>query len=214
MKRDVEVGGIGLHVDTSSDSIDFLNISSQVEFTLLKFNVEVDMENTIFKLGMCFSNTKEFREAVRNYVMKNGRRVRFAQNGPNKLRTVYYDGCDWLIYASKVQREHILQVKTLNPVHICYRALHVPQISSKWLANKYCDRLVNNPTQPYASLKQTMESESILKLSKIVVYRVMAIIMSMIIGNGEEQHWMLRSYYQTFLDSNPRSTYEIKSEQY
>ncbi|XP_048134001.1 uncharacterized protein LOC115749150 [Rhodamnia argentea] len=190
----IEVGDISLNANTSSDNADFLNMDSQFEYTHPEFNADVDMENPTFKLGMCFSNAKEFREAIKNYAIKNGRRVRFAKNAPNK-------------------GEHTLQVKTFNPVHKCNRALHVPQVSSKWLANKYCDRLRNNPTWPGASMKKTMESENVLKLSRTMVYRARATAMSMVIGNEQEQFHMLRSYCQALLDSNPGSACVIKSEQ-
>ncbi|KAK3440773.1 hypothetical protein EUGRSUZ_B01037 [Eucalyptus grandis] len=189
-------------------------MNGENEYTHPKFNAEVDMENPVFKLGMCFSNAEEFRKAVRNHAIKNGRKVRFVKNTPNKLRAVCSNGCDWLIYDSKVQREHTLQVKTFNSIHTCNRALHVPQISTKWLANKYCDRLRNNPTWPGASMKKTMESENVLKLSRTMVYRARATAMSMITGNEEEQFWMLRSYCQALLDANPGSTCIIKTEQY
>ncbi|KAI3410640.1 uncharacterized protein J3R85_018644 [Psidium guajava] len=213
MQRDMEVGDISLYADMSSDNVDFLNMDSQFEYTHPEFNVDVDMENPTFKLGMCFSNAKEFSEAIKNYAIKNRRQVRFVKNAPNKVRVVCSDGCDWLIYASKMQGEHTLQVKTLNSVHKCNRALYVPQVSSKWLANKYCDRLRNNPTWPSASMKKTMESENVLKLSRTMVYRARAMAMSMVIGNEQEQFRMLRSYCQSLLDSNPGSTCVIKSEQ-
>ncbi|XP_048131469.1 uncharacterized protein LOC115733779 [Rhodamnia argentea] len=213
MRRDTEVGDVGLYVDTLSDNVDLLNVDSQVEYTHPEFDAEVDMENPTFKLGMCFSNAKEFRGAVRNYAIKNEKQVRFTKNAPNKLRAVCFDGCGWLIYASKVQREQTLQVKTFNPVHTCNRALHVPQVSSKWSANKYCDRLRNNPTWPSASMKKTMESENVLKLSRTMVYRAGVTTMSMVTGNEKEQFGILRSYCQALLDSNAGSTCVIKSEQ-
>ncbi|KAL3744004.1 hypothetical protein ACJRO7_013281 [Eucalyptus globulus] len=213
MERDMEIGDISLYVDVLADNADFLNKNSENEYTHPEFNAEVDMENPTFKLGMCFSNAKEFREAVRNHAIKNGRNVRFVKNTPNKLRAMCSEGCGWLIYASKVQREHTLQVKTFNSVHTCNRTLQVPQISTKWLANKYCDRLRNNPTWPGASMKKTMEFENVLKLSRTMVYRARAISMSMITGNEEEQFWMLRSYCQALLDANPGSTCIIKIEQ-
>ncbi|KAL3753889.1 hypothetical protein ACJRO7_001174 [Eucalyptus globulus] len=203
---DMDVGDNSLYVDALVDNVDFLNISSQNEYTYPEFNAEIDMENPIFKLGMCFSNAKEFREAIRNYAIKNGRQVRFTKSAQNKLRVVCSEGCDWLIYASKVQGKHTLQVKTFNPVHTCNRVLCLPQVSTKWLANKYCDRLRNNPTWPGTSMKKIMESENVLKLSRSMVYRARALAMTMITGNGEEQFEMLRSYCQALLDDNSGST--------
>jgi len=211
--RDMDVGDNSLYVDALVDNVDFLNISSQNEYTYPELNAEIDMENPVFKLGMCFSNAKEFREAIRNYAIKNGRQVRFTKSAQNKLRVVCSEGCDWLIYASKVQGKHTLQVKTFNPVHTCNRVLCVPQVSTKWLANKYCDRLRNNPTWPSASMKKTMKSENVLKLSRSMVYRARALAMTMITGNEEEQFGMLRSYCQALLDANSGSTCVIKTEQ-
>ena len=121
--------------------------------------------------------------------------MRFTKNTRNMLRSACFEGCDWLIYASKVQREHTLQVKTFNPINTCNRVLHVPQVSTKWLANKYCDKLRNNPTWPGASMKKIMESKNVLKLSRSMVYRARASAMTMITGNEEEQFGILRSYY-------------------
>lgn len=56
-----------------------------MSITHLEFNAKVDMKNHVFKLGMCFSNAEEFREAVTNHV-KNGRNVRFVKNTPHNLR--------------------------------------------------------------------------------------------------------------------------------
>jgi len=70
MERGME--DISLHEDILFDNVDILNITSQVEYTHIKFIAEVDM-NLIIILGMCFSNAKEFREIVRNYAIKNGR---------------------------------------------------------------------------------------------------------------------------------------------
>lgn len=52
--------------------------------------------------GVHFSNAKKFKESVRNYIIKNGRKERFIDNEPNKLRVVCPKDCDWLIYTSKV----------------------------------------------------------------------------------------------------------------
>lgn len=51
------------------------------------------------------------------------------------------------------------------------------------------------------------------KLSRIMVYRVRARVMSMIIRE-EEQFRMLRSYYKTLLDTNSRAACVINTTQY
>jgi len=94
MQSDTRIRDISLHVKTLANNVDFLNIDSQFEYTNSEFNVEVDIENPIFKLGMCFSNTKELKEVVRNYAIKNGRQMRFIENTPNRLRAMCSNVCD------------------------------------------------------------------------------------------------------------------------
>lgn len=54
MKKDMEVGNISQYVDVLGDNVDFLNMNKENEYTHLKFNIEVDMENHVFSWGMCF----------------------------------------------------------------------------------------------------------------------------------------------------------------
>lgn len=72
---------------------------------------------------MVFNLSDDFRQAVRAYVIKNGKQIRFPTNEKQKLRVVCKDGCDWVIYASMVQGEHTIQVKTFVDKHpglICF----------------------------------------------------------------------------------------------
>jgi len=65
-------------------------------------------------------------------------------------------------------------------VNVTELFLYVPQVNTKWLASKYCDRLGNNPTQPSASMKKILESKIVLKLLRTMVYKASARAMSMI----------------------------------
>lgn len=66
----MKVENSGKYVDILSDNANFLIIRRQNEYTHPEFYAEVVRENLVFKLGMCFSNVKEFREAVGNSAIK------------------------------------------------------------------------------------------------------------------------------------------------
>ena len=55
-------------IDDSSDE----EISSREKFP--EFNVEADMESHVFKLGMVFNSANEFRQAMRAYAIRNGKK--------------------------------------------------------------------------------------------------------------------------------------------
>lgn len=72
--RDREFGETNEYIDVLIDNVDVFSMRNSNEYTHPKFNAKVHMENLIFRLGMCLSNAKKFKESIENYVIKNGRR--------------------------------------------------------------------------------------------------------------------------------------------
>ncbi|CAL9007887.1 unnamed protein product [Prunus brigantina] len=78
-----------------------------------EFNAATDMADPKFEIGMLFSDCKVFRAAVREYSILQNRDVVFIRNEALKLKAVCGDpDCGWMIYASKMQHDNTLQVKT------------------------------------------------------------------------------------------------------
>ncbi|CAB4282920.1 unnamed protein product [Prunus armeniaca] len=89
------------------------NYDEEVDKNWLKFNAATDMVDPKFDIGILFSDCKVFRAAVREYSILQNKDVVFIRNEALKLKAVCGDpNCGWMIYASKMQHENTLQVKT------------------------------------------------------------------------------------------------------
>ncbi|PQM32637.1 uncharacterized protein Pyn_32820 [Prunus yedoensis var. nudiflora] len=89
------------------------NSDEEVDKNWPEFNAATEMADPKFELGMLFTDCKVFRDAVREYSILQNRDIVFIRNEALKLKAVCGDpDCGWMIYASKMQHENILQVKT------------------------------------------------------------------------------------------------------
>lgn len=98
-------------LDSSSDGEE----SSKPRYP--NFIPERDMQDPHFKIGMRFSSAREFKDAVNEYSLKHRKVIRYYTNEKWRVRAMCVGHCEWMIYASKVQGEDTLQVKTFNDHH-------------------------------------------------------------------------------------------------
>ena len=66
---------------------------------------DTDIANLNFSVGLLFTSTTKFRAAVREYVIKNGKNMKFIKNEKDKVMT-----CD----ATQMRGGKIFQVMTYN----------------------------------------------------------------------------------------------------
>ncbi|CAL8095357.1 unnamed protein product [Prunus armeniaca] len=137
-----------------------------------EFNAATDMADPKFEIGMLFSDCKVFRAAVREYSILQNRDVVFIRNAALKLKAVCGDpDCGWMIYASKMQHDKTLQVKTYVGEHTCTQVWENPTVKSTWISKKYVDSLKSNPQWPVRSFKQAVEKDYNTGVSTQQVYR-------------------------------------------
>ncbi|KAL0409367.1 UNVERIFIED_CONTAM: hypothetical protein Sradi_1871100 [Sesamum radiatum] len=177
------------------------------------FNKRMDVEDPKFELGMCFSDTATLRQAIRQHAIVNGRDVTFTINDRHKVQAkCKHETCSWLIYASKVQNEDTMQVKTFNGTHHCPRKQRVSHANAKWLADRYKDKIWTDPKWPVDSMLTIMQKENKLLFNKSQLYRAKKKVEKMGCGTDGEQYAMLWSYAEEIRNSNPGTTVKIKSK--
>ncbi|KAL0351447.1 UNVERIFIED_CONTAM: hypothetical protein Scaly_1533400 [Sesamum calycinum] len=155
------------------------------------FNSNLDNGDPQFEVGLCFPDTQSFRDAVRQHSIINARDVVFTKNDKNKVQVkCKHDTCKWYIFASKIHGEDTMQVKTLHNEHQCTRVERVSAANSKWLANKYKDKLRTDPKWPVDSMMSVMQKECKLLFSKFQMYRAKEKVAKMSAGS-EEQQWFV-----------------------
>ncbi|KAH7857175.1 hypothetical protein Vadar_009876 [Vaccinium darrowii] len=107
--------------------------------------------------------------------------------------------------------DKVFRVKTHVDTHTCTRSYHVPWVSTRWICNKYTDRIRSNPTWPVKSLAQTIEKEWTCKVSMPRVFRAKKRALDLIEGTTNEQFGMLYAYVEEVMSSNPGTRVVIKA---
>ncbi|CAL2231579.1 unnamed protein product [Prunus armeniaca] len=152
--------------------------------------VQTDMVDPQFKVGMKFSDCKDFRSVVREQFIKRNRDVVFVRNEAFKLKAVCADpDCPWEIYAFKMQREKTLQG---NPI-----------VKSSWLSAKYMETLKSNPSWPVSLFMETVEKDYNTRVSRQQVYWAKERALRQIEGIYTEQNSRIWDYCEELRKTNP-----------
>lgn len=68
-------------------------------------------------MRLIFKDIYEFKEALKNYTIRDGRDILFIKNDKNRVTIEYKNKCEWRFHASNVTRKISFQIKTFNDVH-------------------------------------------------------------------------------------------------
>uniref|UniRef100_A0A6V7QX45 SWIM-type domain-containing protein n=1 Tax=Ananas comosus var. bracteatus TaxID=296719 RepID=A0A6V7QX45_ANACO len=157
-----------------SDELHSVDDSSEDDLVMRRrypeFRAETDMQNPQFGIGMLFASMKEFRQAIREYSIKNRYNIKLVKNEKDKVRAVCKEGCPWLIYASWITGKKTVQVKRYDFEHKCFKNFKNKFVTSSWLAKKYIDRFRNNPKWPLTAFGECVTADimALLKLWRIL----------------------------------------------
>ena len=82
--------------------------------TFLVFKLVAKAEHIRFEKDMLFITSKQFKEAIIDYVVHGGWGIRFAKNDLQKVRAVCQENCKFVVYLTELPREKSYQLRTLN----------------------------------------------------------------------------------------------------
>ncbi|XP_057436122.1 uncharacterized protein LOC130728622 [Lotus japonicus] len=90
-----------------------------------------------FILGMDFASLDQFKEALTDVCVTNGREYKFLKNDSIRCRVACRsDDCPWLILCSKVGNKKSYRIKTLVDNHTCARVFDNKSANIKWVKKK------------------------------------------------------------------------------
>jgi len=72
-----------------------------------------------FRFGMEFCSLKQFKQALMEHFVLNGREIKFIKNDNVRVRAIFKRKCGFLILCSKVEGSQTFRVKTLFDTHNC-----------------------------------------------------------------------------------------------
>ncbi|CAI8615148.1 unnamed protein product [Vicia faba] len=99
-----------------------------------KFRSKMLNKDFQFKLGMEFISLSEFKDAIRDWSVLNGREIRFVKNESCRVRVECKSKCGFLALCSKVGGSLTYQIKTWVGTHTCARVLNNKSANSKWVS--------------------------------------------------------------------------------
>ncbi|XP_014495097.1 uncharacterized protein LOC106757029 [Vigna radiata var. radiata] len=171
---------------------------------------EEDMTKTFkFKLGMEFKSLKDFKSALREHSVLNGKEVKFVKNHSKRVRAVCKKGCGFVIMASKVGGRQTFRVKTLVGRHKCGRVFGNKSASVEWIAQVLVDRFVNVGGMTVNQIIDEMKKSFSVGISPWKAGRAKEIATDSLVGDGERQYGCLYDYVAELLRVKAE-TFKIK----
>ncbi|KAH7836945.1 hypothetical protein Vadar_007736 [Vaccinium darrowii] len=188
---------------SSSDSENDNVNAKPKNYHFKKFRRDRDMEDLSFQLGMKFSSTNDFKDAIRQHAIKHQRNVKLVKNDKLRVRAKCQKGCPWEVYAMKMLAEESYQVRTYRAIHKCRLSYTNRNINSGIIAKRYMEDLRINPSMPITAFKERVRKEMKCDVSKSQLYRAKRKSAMLIYGNDIEQYG---NYCEELRRSNPGST--------
>ena len=70
-----------------------------------EFRASTDMGKLQLKVGMLFASATEFKQALREYAIQQGKDITFVKNETTRVRAICTNrGCKWVVYGSLLHR--------------------------------------------------------------------------------------------------------------
>ncbi|XP_062023137.1 uncharacterized protein LOC133739371 isoform X2 [Rosa rugosa] len=200
-------------VDDSDDEklVYTINSDGEREELGLEFNPKTDMKNPAFKLKMKFATAQILRDALREYAIQGGWEYVFIKNDKTRIRVVCKeDNCPFELFASKLQYESTLMVKSYDPVHKCTRKFNNNMVRQTYLTSKFKDQIALNESWKPESLAKTMSASIRARVSRSMAYRAKRAALLEVEGSIKEQYARLRDYGRELQRADPATTIDIK----
>ncbi|RYR39543.1 hypothetical protein Ahy_A09g045102 isoform A [Arachis hypogaea] len=107
------------------------------------------------------------KEAVREYTIQEGRRIRFKKNDRKSLKAICkVKECSWIILASKGHEDTCWQVKTFKDDHTCAREDKHKTANRNWVASKLVRKVKKYPNFKYCNANTFFKTKYDLSLNR------------------------------------------------
>ncbi|XP_040374739.1 uncharacterized protein LOC121052874 [Rosa chinensis] len=178
-----------------------------------EFNPKTDMGNPQFCKGMRFASAKILRAAVREKAIQKGWEALFVKSDRVRVRVICKaENCPFELYASKMQHEDTLMIKTYNGQHNCARVLDNSMVRTPYLTEKFIDQIKLNPDWSTESLAQTMSAKVQARVSVQQAYRTKKAALSILERSHAEQYSRVKDYAAELKRVDPSTTVDIQCD--
>ncbi|QHO43641.1 uncharacterized protein DS421_5g164420 [Arachis hypogaea] len=210
---DEQVGGISDRYETDDidsyegDSDDMIKKKRFPKYNEAEMNREYE-----FQVVLEFKSLSQFKEAVKEHALLNGRDIRFRKNDKVRCRVVCKERkgkCKWVCFASKVGGSDCFRIKTLNGKHTCGRIYSGRLASSSWISKKIANNISIGEKMKLATVIQTIQDKYMANISVGKAYWARRKAREEVHGRAIQQYAKLRDYCTEILRANPGSSLSI-----
>ncbi|KAL4373514.1 hypothetical protein AHAS_Ahas05G0089400 [Arachis hypogaea] len=126
-----------------------------------------------FKVGLEFKSLGQFKDAIREHTLLNGRDIRYIKNDKVRCRVGCRGKkgkCRWMAFASKIGGSDFFRLKTLNGKHTCGQNYSSRLASSSWVSQKIVSNISRGEEMKIATAIQTIQDKYMANISIIKAY--------------------------------------------
>lgn len=98
-----------------------------------------------FQVGMKFTRTQQFKDAIRKYVVCKGAAIKTKKNDSKRQKYICKKFCSWMILMSYDSSDHSFKVKRYHWEHNCTTEYRIKKANAAHLANHFKEKVRTNP---------------------------------------------------------------------
>ncbi|XP_058781430.1 uncharacterized protein LOC131655613 [Vicia villosa] len=177
-----------------------------------KFKKEHLNRDFKFQWGMEFNSLDEFRYAIREWSVLNGRQITFVKNESDRVRVVCRATCGFLMLCSKVGHKRTFAIKTIVDKHTCARVLDNKSANSRWVAKIVLKKMQTSQDVRITDIIQDLRQNYSVGITVCRAWKAKLIAKKMLEGDADRQYAILRRYAAELLRASPGNTLAITVE--
>jgi len=167
----------------------------------VKYNAEDMNKSFKFRLGMEFCSLKDFKHALMEHNVLNGKEIKFVKNDDKRVRAVCKKKCGFLIMVSKVGRSHR-----------CGRVMFNKNANKDWIAQVLLDKFLDVGNMTVNQIIDEVRKNYSVGVTPWRAARAKEIAMDYMVGDGQQQYALLYDYVAELLRVKA-GTFKIKINQ-
>ncbi|XP_058762568.1 uncharacterized protein LOC131635949 [Vicia villosa] len=181
---------------------------------VIRFNAEESFtKDFVFKVGMEFRSLKQFKDAILEHNVLNGREVKFVKNDANRCRVVCKDKekCDYTVLCSRVLTSTTFRIKTLYSKHKCGRQFFNRCAKADWVAKVIVDGLKNNTKMKLNDVEADVRLRYATEIPGCRAFKARQIARQIVEGDSSKQFNLLWSYGAELRRASPGNTFKLNT---
>ncbi|KAE8775421.1 wd repeat-containing protein 43 [Hordeum vulgare] len=157
-------------------------------------------------LKMCPKDQHQFREALLNLHITQGRNFKYHSNLDQRIIVqCKQEHCNFFMVATAIKGETTFVIKKIRIEHTCPVSTDTTRVRAKWLAVKYESLFRSDITTGIHTLIDACMEKYNVDVPKSMAYRAKNLAIEALLGEHKKQYPRLRDYAQTVMDTNPES---------